>query len=500
MSTASSHQPIDVDGVLQLHDRRVALIRQAANEAREEDYRSRWRDVLVRCAAWFSSLPYSPALYREPGGAFRCTVETAFYAMRLAGGQKFGTNLPSEKRRVIEPQYNHAVFLAAVCSGLDEPHRHFVVVRDSDRAEWNPAGHGALAGWLGGATYSLQRRATPLPVERMRTALLAQNLIGQSLLAGYETTVLSELFGAINPLPHVQGAESLVHKVVRQAVTVAADFDRKAQQGVYEPVEYPVPPAIQVAGAVKPVVTPAPAMPTAAAGPASAAPATQAAAAASQVASPATAPATPAPSSAPSPGPANAAQPTQPAQPTGSQPAGAAVAHATSGEAQSKPPAASAKDPASVAQAVDGHASPPQQPQQLQQPHQAPAAPDPQLGLPFQGEAAPVAIDLSAVRMPVARAERPAQPAAFDQVLEGQPNMIRDFFKALREDVAAGKAKVAWTDKGLALPKRLVGSYGVASDTLVEHLRRRGLLVSNIQAEIVLAPRAGELIVERSEA
>lgn len=78
--------------------------------------------------------------------------------------------------------------------------------------------------------------------------------------------------------------------------------------------------------------------------------------------------------------------------------------------------------------------------------------------------------------------------------------MIRDFFKALREDVAAGKAKVAWTDKGLALPKRLVGSYGVASDTLVEHLRRRGLLVSNVQAEIVLAPRAGELIVERTEA
>lgn len=496
MSTASSHQPIDVDGMLQLHDRRVALIRQAANEAREEDYRSRWRDVLVRCAAWFSSLPYSPALYREPGGAFRCTVETAFYAMRLAGGQKFGTNLPSEKRRLIEPQYNHAVFLAAVCSGLDEPHRHFVVVRDSDRAEWNPAGHGALAGWLGGATYSLQRRAAPLPVERMRTALLAQNLIGQSLLAGYETTVLSELFGAINPLPHVQGAESLVHKVVRQAVTVAADFDRKAQHGVYEPVEYPVPPAIQVAAAVKPVVTPA--TPTAAAVPASVAPA-PAAAPASQAAA-----ATPAsgsvPSSALPPDPENPPQRAQPAQPTGSQPAGAAVVHATSGAAESNATAPAAKDPTSVAQAVDGHASPPQQSQQLPQTPHAPAAPDPQLGLPFQGEAAPAAIDLSAVRMPVARAEHPAQPAAFDQVLEGQPNMIRDFFKALREDVAAGKAKVAWTDKGLALPKRLVGSYGVASDTLVEHLRRRGLLVSNIQAEIVLAPRAGELIVERSEA
>jgi conjugal transfer pilus assembly protein TraI len=125
---------------------------------------------------------------------------------------------------------------------------------------------------------------------------------------------------------------------------------------------------------------------------------------------------------------------------------------------------------------------------------------DPQLGLPFTGEPPPVAVDPSAMRAPVAPIERAPPPATFEQVLEGQPNMIREFFKALREDVAAGKAKVGWTEKGLALPKRLVGSYGVASETLVEHLRRRGLLVSNVQAEIVLAPRAGELIMERQQA
>jgi conjugal transfer pilus assembly protein TraI len=131
---------------------------------------------------------------------------------------------------------------------------------------------------------------------------------------------------------------------------------------------------------------------------------------------------------------------------------------------------------------------------------QQPAAHDTQLGLPFAGEAPPVAVDPSAMRVPAARVERTTPPATFDEVLEGQPNMIREFFKALREDVAGGKAKVTWTEKGLALPKRLVGSYGVASDTLVEHLRRRGLLVSNVQAEIVLAPRAGELIMEREQA
>ncbi|MCX5545410.1 TraI domain-containing protein [Paraburkholderia sp. CNPSo 3076] len=469
MSGPALHQPLDAAGLLTTHDRRVALIRQAANEAREADYIARWHDVLARCAAWFSSLPYSPLLYREPGGAFRCTVETAFYAMRLAGGQKFGTNLPSEKRRLIEPQYNHAVFLAAVCSGLDEPYRHFEVMRHSDRAQWNPAGHGALANWLAGSTYSLQRRATPLPVERMRTALFAQNLIGHELLAGYEAEVLSQLFGAINPLAQAQANESLVHKVVRQAVAVAADFDRKAQQAVYAPVPYPVPAATHVAAAVQPVVTPSPA------------------------------PVAPAPAADPAPAPAattpdaSGRQPVAQAvvdPPSGTSPLPATQPAAGAVQAATSAPVAPATTPSLPASgSPDGTAK-----------ATMPTKHDPQLGLPFSGDAPPsVAVDPSAVRVPATRGAAAALPATFDQVLDGQPNMIREFFRALREDVAAGKAKVEWTDKGLAIPKRLAGSFGVASDTLIDHLRRRGLLVSNVQAEIVLAARAGELIMERSE-
>jgi conjugal transfer pilus assembly protein TraI len=473
MSMTTSHKPGASDELMRLHDRRVALIRQAANEARDADYQARWGDVLGRCADWFSSLPYSPMLYREPGGAFRCTVETAFYAMRLAGGQKFGTNLPSEQRRRIEPQYNHAVFLAAVCSGLDEPYRHFTVVRESDRSEWNPAGHGALGPWLAGSAYALHRRAQALPVERMRTALLAQNLIGHSLLAGYEASVLAELFGAINPIDRPHANESLVHKVLRQAVAVAADFDRKAQQGVYEPVQYPVPAAIHVAAAVQPVVTPAP---SPASTPAAAAAAAGAAASGTAAIPPAGAP--------PTDGQA-APSVTVPAAPSSTASAPNATAAATPvARTQSAAPASPGPTGATSADSSPKHA--------------VSTKPDQQMGLPFAGETpAPVAVDPSAMRAPAARADASAQPPNFDQVLDGMPNMIREFFRALREDVAAGTAKVAWTDKGLAIPKRLVGSFGVASDTLVEHLRRRGLLVSNVQAEVVLAVRAGELILER---
>jgi conjugal transfer pilus assembly protein TraI len=432
VSAAALHQPMDAAALLAAHDRRVALIRQAANEASDVDYRSRWGDMLARCATWFSSLPYSPDLYREPGGAFRCTVETAFYAMRLAGGQKFGTNLSSEKRRHVEPQYNYAVFLAALCSGLDEPSRHFVVLRSRDRAEWNPAGHGALGPWLAGDTYALQRRPTPLPIERMRTALFAQNLVGHELLAGYEAEVLAQLFGAINPTLTAPPGESLVHKVVRQAVAVAADFDKKAQHAVFEAVQYPVPPAIDVAAAVQPVVTPTPAP-------------------------------TPAASAAHS---------------TSAAPAPTAASDAT-------PSPASVHDEAGAPSPPPVSAPPPR------------AKDDSQLGLPFSCEKlTQPSVDPASFR-PAGRPAPAAAPESFDQVLEGQPNMIREFFRALREDVAAGQAKVAWTGTGLAVPKRLVGSYGVPSETLVEHLRKRGLLVANVQAEIVFAPRAGELILQR---
>ncbi|MFM0334451.1 hypothetical protein [Paraburkholderia strydomiana] len=77
-------------------------------------------------------------------------------------------------------------------------------------------------------------------------------------------------------------------------------------------------------------------------------------------------------------------------------------------------------------------------------------------------------------------------------------NSVRELFVALREDVIAGSAKVEWNDKGLVIGKRLIGSYGLASSTLVEHMRKRSLMVADGATDITLAPRAGQLILERS--
>ncbi|MCO1368682.1 TraI domain-containing protein [Burkholderia multivorans] len=442
MAATVLFEAADVAELVLRNERRIDLIAQCANEPSRPEFDRKWMSVILRCADWYSSIPLSPELYREPSGAFRWTVETAFYAMRLSGGLKFGTNLPSERRRRIEPQYNYGVFLAAICSGLDEPYRHFDVERTTDCQVWNPSVHGAVGPWLGGARYRMTRRSTPLPVERMRTGMLAHALVGPELLSGLDAEVQAEIFGAINPTQSPQGVETLTHKVVRQAIATAADFDRKAQRAVFEPVTFAVPSAIHVAAELEPKLDPA---------------------ASSAI--------------------SLAAAPTPPAE---SETAARAAATDARGETSIPGP------PLPLATAGIDRSSRAASPAAA---NAAPKAPDQrQMAL----ELPPAAV----VNPAEIRQERPGAivtPAEdrFDEVLRGAPRMISDFFVALQQDVAGGKVKVRWAEKGLVVSKRTIGGYGVASDTLIEHMRRRNLLLANEPTEVTLAPRIGELIQGR---
>jgi conjugal transfer pilus assembly protein TraI len=88
----------------------------------------------------------------------------------------------------------------------------------------------------------------------MRTGVLSQLIVGQELLSSIDPEVVAEIFGAINPSQTPSASESLTHKVVREAFRVAEDFDLRAQRAQFSPVEFKVPPAIDVANVLKPVV------------------------------------------------------------------------------------------------------------------------------------------------------------------------------------------------------------------------------------------------------
>jgi len=420
----NQHLPQDADALLASHDKRIALIRQYANEANPADFDAKWLSVLRACANWFSTMPLQPALHSEPGGAFRATVETAYFAMRLSGGQKFAADQPSERRRRLEPQYLYALFLAACCTWLDEPCRHFHFVREDTGDQWMPAAHGAFHPWLDGTLYRVIRLEAALPVERMRSALLARSILGADALSWLEGPVLSELFGAINPAPMPNGFEAQLHKIVRQAVAAVRDYEQKARRAVFAP-DSTVPPSAEQLAAAAP-----PASPVASA------------------------------TAAHAPGSVH-----EPVPPAPSAAAGAAALF--------QPPAA---DPIPVPGMINAAAAPANP---ASEPVPAPNAP------------ASTAIDAASL----GRSRRDT-PDPFATLLGGS-RMMSEFFRALAQDVIAGKVKVVWAEKGLVLPKKTVGNYGIVSDTLIENLRKLSLLYALQGTDLILHERIGMLILPR---
>lgn len=402
--SAHIHHPLSSAELLSAHESRIALIRQYANEISAEAFAAKWLSILGRCAEWFSSMPLRSTEHAEPGGAFRATIEAAYFAMRLSGAQKFGADLPSERRRTLEPQYLYALFLAACCSRLDEPCRHFQFHRDSDGAEWVPAAHGAFGAWLGASTYRVSRREAVQPLERMRTALLAREILGSDRLSAFDNQVLTDLFGSINPDPRPTGLESLLHKVVRQSIDTLTQFEIKARRAEFAADTTPAPNAELLAKAANPSAS------------------------------------LPAAPSAPAPTPLGNASGDAPApdESGGNAPAGVGASLAPSSE--------------------------------------APASRD-------------------VVQLDGARSLR-KEPAADDpfKALAGTSNLMREFFKALAQDVAAGKAKVSRVDGKVAISKRMLGNYGLASDTLVEHLRKGKHLYKTDGQNILLVDEVGSLI------
>lgn len=395
---------------------RVALIRQYANEADGADFNSKWLNVLERCATWFSSMPLRHNEHAEAGGAFRATVEAAYFAMRLSGAQKFAANQTSERRRQLEPQYLYALFLAACCSRLDESCRHFQFFRERDGAEWIPAVHGAFGPWLGDDTYRVTRRDAVLPLERMRTALLAREILGADRLAQFDGQVLADLFGAINPEPRPTGLETLLHKVVRQAIDAVTQFEIKARGAAFAPDTTPAPSVEALTAAVDSTRIKAPAAPA------------------------------PAQADSP-PGPENASTMVMSQMDKEAGPG--------TGEARSQ------------AETAEG----------------------------MQREAA-----RSVVQLDGTKSLRPDQTAdPFKEALAGASNLMREFFRALAQDVATGKVKVSWVDNKLAVSKRMLGNYGIASETLIDNLRKFQLLYKSVGQDILLVDKVANLIASRPQ-
>ena len=185
----------------------------------------------VRAVAdWFADLPLAMDVWREPGGAVRASLETGYYAMRLAEGTVFGAQLSIEKRRGIEQQYRRAAYLAGLCSYLALRDERFSVIKPSTGEVWSGSliEEGSLTAWLGGENYEITAKRSPATPDRSITVLHARAILTGAVLDGLESEVRAQLFGAIAPDPQKQGVSSPLERVVRAAVRQAHELESDA--------------------------------------------------------------------------------------------------------------------------------------------------------------------------------------------------------------------------------------------------------------------------------
>jgi len=110
--------------------------------------------VIRNLAEHINQLPATESgTHNGPGGLFRLALEVGFYALQSSEAAIFSGREGAEKRRIIEPRWRYATFLAGVCLELHRPITSMIVVTP-DGEEW-PAFQMSLGSWL--ATHNTDR-------------------------------------------------------------------------------------------------------------------------------------------------------------------------------------------------------------------------------------------------------------------------------------------------------------------------------------------------------
>jgi conjugal transfer pilus assembly protein TraI len=138
--------PIGLDQLMDPHRELLARIRLCYGS----DPASFETEVLAlvrRYAALVHLLPATPASYfSAPGGLFRMSLETAFYALQGTDAHIFSGRATIAVRRHLEPRWRLATFIAGLCAEISHTFGQ-VVVTDRGGREW-PAYLQGLYPWL----------------------------------------------------------------------------------------------------------------------------------------------------------------------------------------------------------------------------------------------------------------------------------------------------------------------------------------------------------------
>lgn len=197
----------------------------------------------IRCyAAYVNALPATRSSYfNRSGGLLRLGLETAFYALQATDSQLFAGRQTITNRRMLEPRWRRATFVAGLCGELYRCFNQFKV-RDAQGKVWQPY-LAPLTLWLRqhrSTTFTVQWMPGP---ERRAVGLYALPLIVPP--ATMEDLAFSNEIIVPNMLASISGLatyhdHNVMDRLVRHAVALVIQRERSAPGSDAAPDEVPV--------------------------------------------------------------------------------------------------------------------------------------------------------------------------------------------------------------------------------------------------------------------
>lgn len=132
-----------------LLDTQVDLLRRLrlATGTSDQNYEQLYGDVVRRLAQTVGLLPATETeTHQGAGGLFRLALEMGFYALQSSESAIFAARAGVERRRLLEPRWRYATWLAGICAELYRPVTTMVVTT-AEGLQW-PAYQEPLDGWL----------------------------------------------------------------------------------------------------------------------------------------------------------------------------------------------------------------------------------------------------------------------------------------------------------------------------------------------------------------
>ena len=190
--------------------------------------------VLRAYADHVQRLPLTAAAFASPRGAWDFGLTSAMVAYRCAGTVIFFPALGSEERRLLEPQCRYMAFLATLATAVATVAESAVLL-DGDEEYHVLNVEGTLTGWLAThPTASFTWRVPAAPLSAQACSAIAANFIPKRLLANFDLRAILMLYEAVNPKTAMNGVESTLARVVRQALQGVLDHYKSKQAGAFQ--------------------------------------------------------------------------------------------------------------------------------------------------------------------------------------------------------------------------------------------------------------------------